>query len=92
MVAKKSRYPESRQLDKRTRALCVEVARITGNRRLKYCLLEPIAKSLGLNGGEVEAAAIDAVRRGWLLAREDGSHSVCLTDAGRVWIARLTKK
>ena len=59
MVAKKSRYPESRRLDKRTRALCVELARVTGNRRLEYCPLEPIAKSLGLNGGEVEAAAID---------------------------------
>jgi hypothetical protein len=88
VVAKKSRY-----LDKRTRALCVELARVTGNRRLEYCLLEPIAKSLGLSEGEVEAAAIDAVGRGWLLlAREDGSRSVCLTDAGRVWISRLTKK
>jgi hypothetical protein len=32
-----------------------------------------------------------AVERDWLIAADNPAHSICLTDAGHVWTARLLK-
>jgi hypothetical protein len=49
--------------------------------------LEQLSAMLALD--ERDAAIAHAVEQGWLIAAGSPAHSICLTDAGRVWAARL---
>ena len=70
------------------RALCVELARTTGG-SLQWRMVRLIGPALGQDEGAVDAAIAHAVEQGWLLAAGSPAHSICLTDAGRVWTARF---
>jgi len=77
------------QVEKHARALCVELARTTDGQPMQWRMVAPIAAAVGLD--DASAAIAYGVRRGWLLAEGQPPHSICLTDAGRVWTARLVK-
>ena len=70
------------QAFRRARALCVELARVTGARPMQYRMVAPIAQSIGLDAAAADAAVALAVEQKWLIRSED-PHSVRLTDEGR---------
>jgi hypothetical protein len=77
---------------RQARALCVELARETGNRPMQYRMVRPIVIAAGLDDAAADAAMTYAVERGWLTTDvsedEPGpAHSICLTDAGRTLAA-----
>jgi hypothetical protein len=76
-------------VEKRARALCVELARATGGKPLQWRMVRLIGPALGQDEAAVDAAIAHAVEQGWLLAAGSPAHSICLTDAGRVWTARF---
>ena len=78
--------PKSTPVDRHARALCVELARVTGGRPMQYRMVQPIVKAVGLNEAAAEAAIAYAVEQGWLItevADDEPPHSICITDAGR---------
>jgi hypothetical protein len=86
--------PAMLALDERrstARALCVELARVTDGRPLQWRMVRLIGPAVGQDEASVDAAIAYAVARDWLIAAGNPPHSICLTDAGRVWTARLVK-
>jgi hypothetical protein len=79
-------------VDPRTRALCAEFVRASGDEPLRYRLLAPIARASSLGNFEAEAAVIDAVRRGWLMAKGEPPHSIALTDGGWRMVATWLRR
>src|SRR5450631_2863547 len=75
--------------DSTARALCVELARVTDGRPLKWRMVRLIGPAVGQDEATVDAAIAYAVERDWLIAAGNPPHSICLTDVGRVWTARL---
>ena len=74
--------------DSTARALCVELAP-TGGKPSQWRMVRLIGPALGQDEAAVDAAIAQAVEQGWLLAAGNPAHSICLTDAGRVWTARF---
>jgi len=80
LVPKKSNVAENR-----ARAVCIELARATGNRPMQYRMVRPIILAAGLDDAAADAAIPYAVDKGWLvtdIAEEGPPHGICLTDAG----------
>ena len=78
------------QVEKHARALCAELARVTGGRPLQYRMVRPIVITADLNDAAAEAAIAHAVEKGWLItvvADDEPPHGICLTDAGRKLVA-----
>ena len=65
------------------RALCVELAHVTGNRPLQWRMVRKIGPAIGQDEAAVDAAIAYAVEHGWLLAAGNPAHSICLSNAGR---------
>ena len=85
LVPKKSNVAE-----RRARAVCVELARATGNRPMQYRMVRPIVMAAGLDDAAADAAIAYAVDKGWLvtdIAEEGPPLGICLTDAGRRLVA-----
>jgi hypothetical protein len=74
--------------DSTARALCMELA-LTGGKPSQWRMVRLIGPALGQDEAAVDAAIAHAVEQGWLLAAGNPAHSICLTDAGRMWTARL---
>jgi hypothetical protein len=86
------RLPAMTALDERdstARALCVELARVTDGRPLQWRMVRLIGPAVGQDEATADMAIAYAVERDWLIAAGNPPHSICLTDAGRVWAARL---
>jgi hypothetical protein len=82
------------QVETRARALCVELARVTGYWPMQYRMVRPIVKAVGLDDGAADAAIAYAVEKGWLItdvAEDEPPHSICLTDAGRRIVTPTTR-
>lgn len=69
---------------RRARALCAELARVTGGRPMQYRMVAPVAQSIGLDAADAEDAVALAIEQKWLLGTGEPPHSVCLTDEGRL--------
>jgi hypothetical protein len=85
LVPKKSNVAENR-----ARAVCIELARATGNRPMQYRMVRPIVMAAGLDDAAADAAIAYAVDKGWLvtdIAEEGPPLGICLTDAGRRLVA-----
>jgi hypothetical protein len=67
----------------RARALCVELARVTGARPMQYRLVAPIAQSIGLDAAAADAAVALAIEQKWLVRSGEFPHTIRLTDEGR---------
>jgi hypothetical protein len=52
-------------------------------------MMRLIGPAVGQDEAAVDAAIAYAVERDWLIAAGSPPHSICLTDAGRVWTVRL---
>jgi hypothetical protein len=50
-------------------SLCVELARVTGNRPMQYRMVRPIVIAAGLDDAAADAAIAYAVEKGWLTRR-----------------------
>ena len=55
------------QVERQARALCVELARVTGGRPVQWRLTNSIGKALGLDQGASDAAIAYAIGKDWLL-------------------------
>jgi hypothetical protein len=80
--------PRTSKAERQARALCVELARVTGDRPMQYRMVRPIVIAAGLDDPAADAAIAHAVEKGWLTTdvSEDESGptpSICLTDDGR---------
>jgi hypothetical protein len=72
--------PKRIAVDRRVRALGVELARVTAGRPMQWRMAQTIGEAIGID----EAAAdVAIVQRDWLIADGNPPHSICLTDAGR---------
>ncbi len=76
------------KVEKRARAVCVELARVTGNRPMQYQMARLIARLAAADYETADTAIAYAVGRGWLLTEGEPPHSVCLTVDGRVLVDR----
>jgi len=65
----------------RARRFCSALGDLTDRRPQRWRMIHSVAKQLGVSWDEAEAAAGEAETHGWLTM--EGSHSVCLTEAGR---------
>jgi len=74
--------PKSTAVDRRARALCVELARVTAGRPLQWRMARLIATAAGLDDAAAYTAIAHAIRKGWLIYEGDPPH-ICLTDQGR---------
>jgi hypothetical protein len=74
---------EASQAFTRARALCVELARVTGARPMQYRLVAPIAQSIGLDAAAADAAVTLAIEQKWLIRSGERPHTIRLTDEGR---------
>jgi hypothetical protein len=79
--------PRVSKAERQARALCVELARVTGNRPMQYRMVQPIVIAAGLDDAAADAAIAYAVEKGWLTTdvSEDESGappSICLTNDG----------
>ena len=80
--ALKAIMPKSTAVDRRARALCVELARVTAGRPLQWRMARLIATAAGLDDAVAYTAIAYAIRKGWLIYEGDPPH-ICLTDQGR---------
>jgi hypothetical protein len=83
--------PERTTVDRRARALCVELARVTGGRPMLWRMAQTMGDAIGIDEAAADVAIVYAVERDWLIADGNPLHSICLTDAGRVWTGRVAK-
>ena len=72
--------------EKQARALCHELARVTGDRPMHWRTVGPISQAVGLDDAS-EAAAV-AYAAGQPLRDGQPPHSICLMDAGRIMAQR----
>ena len=80
------------QVERQARALCVELARVTGGWPVQWRLTNSIGKALGLDQGASDAAIAYAIGKDWLLTEGQPPHSICLTEGGRVMVAKMTPR
>jgi hypothetical protein len=76
------------QIEKRARALCVELARVTHSRPMQYRMAQTFGKAVGLDEAAADVAIVYAVAQGWLIAEGNPPHSICLTESGRALVDR----
>jgi hypothetical protein len=89
------RLPAMLALDERdstARALCVELARVTDGRPLRWRMVQLIGPAVGQDEATADMAIAYAVERDWLIAAGSPPHSICLTDEGRILSAALLKR
>ena len=67
----------------RTRAVCVELGRVTGARSMQYRMVALIAQSIGLDAAAADAAVALAIEQKWLVRSGERPHTIRLTDEGR---------
>ena len=71
-------------VEKRARALCVKLARVTDDTPMEYRMVRLMARVLALNHETADAAIGNAIQKGWLIGKGEPPHSICLTDEGRL--------
>src|SRR5216684_3731695 len=88
--------PRASLVEKRARALCVELTRVTANTPMEYWMVRLIARLVATDYKTADAAIAHAVAQGWLLTEGEPPQSICLADDNRwrqfetVWPRRLT--
>jgi hypothetical protein len=70
-------------VDKRARAVCAGLARVTQSGPMHWRMVRLIARSVALNYETAEAAIVYAIQKGWLTGEGEPPHCVWLTDDGR---------
>jgi hypothetical protein len=80
--------PRASQVERQSRALCVELARVTNSRPMHWRTVDAIGNALGLNPDAAGAAVAHAIGQEWLLGEGNPPHSISLTDAGRIMAQR----
>jgi hypothetical protein len=71
-------------VDRRARALCVQLARVTEAGSMQWRTARLIVTAAGIDESAAYTAIAYAIRMGWLILERDPPHSICLTDAGRI--------
>jgi hypothetical protein len=59
--------PRTSEVEKRARALCVELARATGGRPMQYQMVRLIARCVAIDYETADEAIAYAVQKGWLI-------------------------
>jgi hypothetical protein len=66
--------PRASLVEKRARALCVELARVTGYRPMQYRMVRLIARSVALDYKTADAAIAYSVEKGRLFGKDKPPH------------------
>jgi hypothetical protein len=74
--------PKNTAVDRRARALCLELARVTDNRPMQRRMAQTIGKAVGIDEANADGAIAYAVERNWLIAEGNPPHSICFTESG----------
>src|SRR5260370_5236774 len=75
--------PKSTAVDRQARALCVELARVTGGRPMQSRMAQTIAEAVGQDEATADAAIAYAIGREWLIRGGAPPHSIFLAGDGR---------
>jgi hypothetical protein len=88
-----SRTKRTSLVEKRARALCAGLARVTESKRVPWQMVRLMARPVAFDYETADAAIEYAIKKGWLICVGEPPHSVCLTDDGRNLpaIARRTR-
>jgi hypothetical protein len=78
------------KVERQARAVCVELARATDSRPIHWRTVGPIGQAVGLD--DASAAVACAAGQDWLLTEGQPPHSICLTEGGRVMVAKLKRR
>jgi hypothetical protein len=80
----------SKDIERRARAVCVELARATGSRPMHWRTVGPIGQAVGLDNAS--AAVAYAAGQDWLLTEGQPPHGICLTDGGQQMVAKQKRR
>jgi hypothetical protein len=70
-------------VEKRARAVCAGLARVTEPGPMPWRMVRLIARSVAFDYKTADAAIDYAIQKGWLIGEGEPPHSICLTDDGR---------
>jgi hypothetical protein len=79
-------------VEKRARALCAKLARMTDRRPMQYRQVRLTARAVALDYETADAGIAYAIGQGWLIGEGEPPHSIWLTDSGRVMVAKLKRR
>ena len=80
------------QAERQARAVCVELARVTGGRPMRWATVDSIMAGAGVPEAAADDAIALAAGRDWLLTEGQPPHSICLTDAGRIMAQQRARR
>jgi hypothetical protein len=75
--------PKRTAVERRARALCVELARVTDGRPMQWRMAQAIGEAVGIDEAAADVAIAYAIGKDWLTGGGRPPHSICLTDDGR---------
>jgi hypothetical protein len=78
------------EVERQARAVCVELARVTGAKVMQWRTVESIGQTVGLD--DASAAIAHGAGQDWLLTEGQPPHSICLTEGGRVMAAKSKRR
>ena len=79
-------------VEKRARAVCGGLARATESGPMHWRTVDSIADGTGVDEAAADDAIAYAVGREWILSEGQPPHSICLTEGGRVMVAKLKRR
>ena len=77
------------QVERQARAVCAELARVTGARPMRWATVDSIMAAAGVADAAADDAIAFAAGQDWLLTEGQPPHSICLTESGRVMAAKM---
>ena len=79
-------------MEKRAHALCIELACVRADGPLEYRMVSLIARLVTIDYETADAAIAYAIQKGWLIGEGEPPQSICLTEGGRVMVAKLKRR
>ena len=70
-------------VEKRARALCAKLARVSDDTPMELRAVRLITRVLALDYETADTAIGYAIQKGWLIGEGEPPQSICLTEAGR---------
>ena len=80
--------PKVSKVERQARALCVELARVTEAGPMQWRMVRTLVIAAGMDDAPANKAIAYAIEKGWLIGEGQPTHSVCLTDDGRMLVNR----
>ena len=78
------RTKHSSLIEKRARAICAGLVRVTEPKPMPWRVVRLTARSVARDHETADAAIAYAIQKGWLIGEGEPPQSICLTDEGRI--------